>query len=301
VAPTDLSVLLTGESGTGKEVAARAIHETSGRRGRFQVVDCSSIPSSLAESTLFGHEKGSFTGAAHQDSPFVIAQGGTVFLDEIGDLPLEIQPKLLRALQEREIKSIGAKQYRKIDVRIIAATLHDLHTDVNDGRFRADLFHRLNQIEIRMPSLRERMEDIPTLVAKLFVEFGDADAVRRIDETSRRRLESYDWPGNVRELRNVLYAAFQLSHGGPIEIGELGTRRNRVAAAKTIRPSLERSYEEQSREHADAFDLPYFTALLRKTAGNVSEMARIAGVDRSTVRERIERLGLRKPDSKDRT
>jgi DNA-binding NtrC family response regulator len=301
VAPTNLSVLITGETGTGKELVARAVHEESARRGEFQVIDCSAIPASLAESALFGHEKGAFTGADKR-SPglFETANGGTVFLDEIGELPADVQPKLLRALQTREIRAVGAKQYRKIDVRVVAATLRDLHTEVNEGRFRADLFHRLNQVEIRMPALRERMEDIPDLVAKFFVEFGDANAVTRLDAASRERLKRHDWPGNVRELRNVIDVAFQLSHGGPLEIPELGLRRGRAAAAAggSVQPSLERPYEEQRQQHVDVFDLPYFTALLRKTGGNLSEMSRIAGVDRSTVRERLERLGLRKTEAK---
>jgi DNA-binding NtrC family response regulator len=297
VAPTALNVLITGETGTGKELVARAIHDASSRRGKFHVLDCSSIPPSLAESTLFGHEKGSFTGAAHQESPFVVAQGGTLFLDEIGELPIDIQPKLLRALQTKEIKSIGAKQYRKIDVRLVAATLRDLHTEVNEGRFRADLFHRLNQVEIRMPALRERMDDIPDLVAKFCSEFGDAQAVTRLDAVSRERLKRYDWPGNVRELRNVIEVAFELSHGGSIEVSELGPRRTRAATGATsLQPSLERPYEEQKKEQVEAFDRAYFTGLMRKTKANISEMARLAGTERSTVRDALKRLGLRKAE-----
>jgi DNA-binding NtrC family response regulator len=297
VAPTTLSVLITGETGTGKEVVARAIHDASGRKGEFVVVDCSSIPASLAESALFGHEKGSFTGAQHQESPFVTARGGTVFLDEIGELPLDIQPKLLRALQNKEIRSIGAKHYRPIEVRVLAATLRDLHTEVNEARFRADLFHRLNKVEIRMPALRERMDDIPDLVAKFFSEFGDLQAVTRLDSASRERLKRYDWPGNVRELHNVIEVAFELSHGGPIEIPELGLRRTRAAAGgAAVRPSLDRPYEDQRQQHIDAFDRAYLAALLRDKHGNLSEVARTTGLDRKTVRERLERVGLRKTE-----
>jgi DNA-binding NtrC family response regulator len=297
VAPTELSVLITGETGTGKELVAKAIHEASRRRdGPFVTIDCGAIPASLAESTLFGHEKGAFTGAtARQEGLFVTASGGTLFLDEIGELPAELQPKLLRALQAKEIRSVGAKSYRPIDVRVVAATLRDLHADVNEGRFRPDLFHRFNKVEVRMPPLRERLDDIPDMVAKFLAEFGDPSAVTRLDAPSQERLLHYDWPGNVRELRNVIEVAYELSQGGAIQIPELGSRRSRAAGGEgPVRPSLSRPYEEQRQEYVDAFDRAYFTALLRETKGNVSEVARKVGLDRSTVSERLERVGLRR-------
>ena len=301
VAPTELSVLITGETGTGKELVAKAIHEASRRReGPFVTIDCGAIPASLAESTLFGHEKGAFTGAtARQEGLFVTASGGTLFLDEIGELPAELQPKLLRALQAKEIRSVGAKSYRPIDVRVVAATLRDLHADVNDGRFRPDLFHRFNKVEVRMPPLRDRLDDIPDMVAKFLSEFGDPSAVTRLDAASQERLLRHDWPGNVRELRNVIEVAYELSQGGAIQIPELGTRRSRAAGGENpVRPSLSRPYEEQRQEYVDAFDRAYFTALLRETKGNVSEVARKVGLDRSTVSERLERVGLRRKDVK---
>jgi DNA-binding NtrC family response regulator len=298
VAPTELSVLITGETGTGKELVAKAIHAASRRKERpFVTIDCSSIPASLAESTLFGHEKGAFTGAtARQEGLFVTASGGTLFLDEIGELPAELQPKLLRALQAKEIRSVGARHYTPIDVRVVAATLRDLHTEVNEGRFRPDLFHRFNQVEVRMPPLRDRLDDIPDMVAKFFSEFGDPGAVTRIDAASQERLLRYDWPGNVRELRNVIEVAFELSQGGPIEIADLGSRRRRaIGGGEThFQAALSRPYRDQRQEHVDAFDLSYFTALLRETKGNLSEVARVAGLDPKTVRERLERVGLRK-------
>jgi DNA-binding NtrC family response regulator len=299
VAPTELSVLIMGETGTGKELVAKAIHEASRRKdGPFVTIDCSSIPASLAESTLFGHEKGAFTGAtARQEGLFVRAHRGTIFLDEIGELPAELQPKLLRALQAKEIRSIGARDYRPIDVRVVAATLRDLHAEVNEGRFRPDLFHRFNKVEVRMPPLRERLDDVPDMVAKFFSEFGDAGAVTRLDAASQERLLRYDWPGNVRELRNVIEVAFELSQGGPIEIPELGSRRSRAMDGEThVQPSLARPYKDQRQEHVDGFDLRYFTALLRETKGNLSEVARMAGLDPKTVRERLERVGLRKKE-----
>lgn len=294
VAPTNLNVLITGETGTGKEVAAKAIHDGSTRKtGPFIAINCGSIVGSLAESALFGHEKGAFTGAdKRHPGYFEMAHGGTIFLDELGELPLDMQPKFLRALQTKEIIAVGARQYRKVDVRIIAATNRDLHRDVNDGRFRADLFHRLNQVEIYLPPLRERLEDIPALVARFFVELGDADAVTRLDALSRERLQRYDWPGNVRELRSKIEVAYAFSQGGPIIIGELGSGRSR--APGTLQPSLDRPYEEQKKELTDAFDLAYFAALLRDKRGNLSEVARASGLDRKTVRERLERLRLRK-------
>jgi DNA-binding NtrC family response regulator len=298
VAPTELSVLITGETGTGKELVAKAIHEASRRSGGpFVTIDCSSIPASLAESTLFGHEKGAFTGAtARQEGLFVRANRGTLFLDEIGELPAELQPKLLRALQAKEIRSVGGRDYRPIDVRVVAATLRDLHTEVNEGRFRPDLFHRFNQVEVRMPPLRDRLDDVPDMVAKFLSEFGDAGAVTRLDAASQERLLRYDWPGNVRELRNVIEVAFELSQGGPIEIPELGSRRRRaMGGGEThFQAALSRPYRDQRQEHVDAFDLSYFTALLRETKGNLSEVARVAGLDPKTVRERLERVGLRK-------
>ncbi|MGH7296639.1 MAG: sigma 54-interacting transcriptional regulator, partial [Polyangiaceae bacterium] len=298
VAPTNLNVLITGETGTGKEVAARAIHTASAHAsGPFVAINCSSIPASLAESTLFGHEKGAFTGADRRaPGQFEAAHGGTLFLDELGELPSDIQPKFLRALQTKEILAVGAKQPRTVDVRLVAATNRDLHKDVNEGRFRADLFHRLNQVEIWMPPLRERMEDIPALVASFFAEFGDADAVTRLDALSRERLQRYDWPGNVRELRSKIEVAYAFSQGGLIEIGELGHGRTAAEAARAPQASLDRPYDEQKREHADAFDRAYFTQLLSKTKANVSEMARVAGTERSTVRDALKRLGLRKDE-----
>ncbi|MGH7297650.1 MAG: sigma 54-interacting transcriptional regulator [Polyangiaceae bacterium] len=296
LAPTKLNVLITGETGTGKELVARALHNASPRSSAsFVTIDCGSIPPQLAESVLFGHEKGAFTGADRRSAGlFENANGGTLFLDEIGELSLDIQPKLLRALQAREIRSVGGKEYRPIDVRVIAATLRDLHTEVNEGRFRPDLFHRLNTVEVRMPSLRDRLEDIPDMVARFLTEFGDPGAVTRMDEVSRGRLLRYDWPGNVRELHNVIEAAFELSHGGPIEIPELGSRRSRAAGSEApLRPSLSRPYEAQRKEHTDAFDRAYFSALLRETEGNVSEMARMVDMERSTVRDYLKRLGLR--------
>ncbi len=297
VAPTELSVLITGETGTGKQLVARAIHEASARRANpFMTIDCATITASLAESVLFGHEKGAFTGAiSKQVSPFVEARGGTVFLDEIGDLPPELQPKLLRALQEREIRSVGSTRYQPIDVRIIAATWHDLHEDVNGGHFRADLLHRFKQVHVHVPPLRERREDIPDLVAQLLSGLGDPSAVTRLDSQSRDRLLRHDWPGNVRELRNVIEVAYALSNGGPILVGEQSAKRTKGSTPF----SLDRPYEEQEREHleaVEAFRVAYFSALYGAAKGSISEMSRMSGLARSTVREHVKRLGLRGSD-----
>ena len=216
-APTDLTVLVTGETGTGKELVAQAIHEASSRAHKpFVVVDCGAIPATLAESALFGHERGSFTGAVDKRiSPFVEADGGTIFLDELGELPLDVQPKLLRALAEQRIKSVGSNSYRPVNVRVIAATRRDLVREVNAGTFRSDLYFRVAQLKVELPSLRQRLEDIPVLVRRMIEDLGDKDSYGRITNDSLERLMRHDWPGNVRELRNVVAVALAFTKEGP--------------------------------------------------------------------------------------
>src|SRR5207237_1190689 len=203
-APTELTCLITGETGSGKELVAQAIHMGSARANKpFVVVDCGAIPATLAESALFGHERGAFTGAVDKRiSPFVEADGGTIFLDELGELPVDVQPKLLRALAEQRIKSVGSNSYRPVNVRVIAATRRDLVREVNAGTFRSDLYFRVAQLRIELPALRERTEDIPALVRKMITDLGDPTAYSRITNDSLERLMRHDWPGNVRELRN---------------------------------------------------------------------------------------------------
>jgi transcriptional regulator with GAF, ATPase, and Fis domain len=217
VAPTNATVLLLGETGVGKEVLAQAIHRASPRRGQAMVrVNCAAIPTTLIESEMFGHERGAFTGAlSRQIGRFELADGSTLFLDEIGDMPLEVQVKLLRVLEERTIERLGSNRSLKIDVRIIAATNRELQQAVKDGSFRRDLFYRLNVFPIRIPPLRERVSEIPALAWKFIDELSPRIG-RRIESISReslRELERYSWPGNIRELRNVIERAMIVAKG----------------------------------------------------------------------------------------
>jgi formate hydrogenlyase transcriptional activator len=224
VAPTDATVLITGESGTGKELTARAIHERSHRAARpFIRVNCAAIPPSLIASELFGYEKGAFTGAAQRHlGRFERADRGTIFLDEIGDIPAETQVALLRVLQEREFERVGGTHSVPIDVRVLAATNRDLRAAVAAGEFRADLYYRLNVFPIHMPALRDRIDDIPSLVEHLIARCATkiGKNVRRVDDDSLERLVTYDWPGNIRELQNVLERAVILCEGETARIEE---------------------------------------------------------------------------------
>jgi formate hydrogenlyase transcriptional activator len=240
-------VLIVGETGTGKELIARAIHDRSPRRARPLVkVNCAAISAGLVESELFGHVKGAFTGAlAARSGRFELADGGTIFLDEIGELPLETQVKLLRVLQEHEFEPVGSSQSRRVDVRVIAATNRDLERAVAEGRFRSDLFYRINVLPIRVPALRDRREDIPLLTHFLVERFG-REMGKRLEGISRRsmeRLMAYDWPGNVRELQNVIERAAVLATGPVLELGDdalvpaAAHRQSPPAAARAERPA----------------------------------------------------------------
>jgi DNA-binding NtrC family response regulator len=296
VAPHDLSVLVTGETGTGKELVAEAIHKASRREsGPFIVIDCTTIPAALAESRLFGHEKGSFTGAvSRQISPFIEATGGTLFFDELGELPLEVQPKLLRALEARQIQSLGSNRYQPIDVRIVAATRRNMHEEINAKRFRDDLYHRFAQVIIHVPPLRERTEDIPYLLARFLADVGDPDAIARIDQPSLDRLLRHDWTGNVRELRNVILTAHAVSNGGPMEVTDFLDRRRGLGEIMLAdRASSTRSFSARKSEVLEVFEREFFGELHRNARGNVSEMARVSGLSRPTVRQYLARYGLR--------
>ena len=221
-ANSQLPVLLLGESGTGKEVVARAIHNVN-PRGQFVPIDCGSLVGTLMESELFGHAKGAFSGAVENKRGLVeLADGGTAFFDEIGDLPLEMQVKLLRLIQEREFRAVGSLQWRKVDLRIIAATHRNLQEEVGAGRFRLDLFYRLNVFSLRLPPLRQRKEDIPLLVSH-FLRAGEMSGLQRI-EPSRELFETfdaYDWPGNIRELKHCIDRLNALHSEGALEMGDL--------------------------------------------------------------------------------
>src|SRR5580692_10432932 len=217
VAPVNSAVLIQGETGTGKEVIAQAIHEASPRsRNRFVAVNCAAIPSALLESELFGHERGAFTGAVAQTTGrFQAADRGTLFLDEIGDLPLELQPKLLRALQEKQIERLGGGRTFQVDVRVVAATNQDLWAMVQEKKFRADLYYRLNVFPIMLPPLRERGDDIPLLIEHFVEKFArrQGKSIAEIPDEVMESLRHYDWPGNIRELQNVIERAVIMTTG----------------------------------------------------------------------------------------
>jgi DNA-binding NtrC family response regulator len=276
---TDLTVLLEGETGTGKGKAAEAIHRASARRDKpFLVVDCGAIPANLLESELFGHERGAFTGAAGlRIGAFEEASGGTIFLDEIGELPQDLQPKLLRVLESKEIRRVGSNTHKRVDVRVIAATNRDLRSEVNNARFRSDLYFRLAVVRISLPSLRQRPEDIPQLVDEILKNAGahgpEADALRTPEFF--QTLQRSAWPGNVRELRNYIERClvFQDALPAPDGSAPAGTARS-----TQIDASL--PYQEARRRAIDDFERSYLEALLRLHQGKVSSAASAADVDR---------------------
>ena len=243
VAPSDATVLIQGESGTGKELVARAIHQHSPRKdGPFVVINCSAYPATLLESELFGHEKGAFTGALRQKAGrFEQAHGGTVFLDEVGDIPLPAQVKLLRVLQTRKFERVGGEQTLTVDVRVLAATHKDLVQEVKNGNFREDLFYRLNVIPIKLPPLRERKNDIPLLVEhflKLFAAARSKD-IQGLSSEALRVLLNYSWPGNVRELENTIEHAVVLAKAGQVEAWDLPAAIQSSFAGSLAHPGTE--------------------------------------------------------------
>jgi PAS domain S-box-containing protein len=291
VAPTDSTVLITGETGTGKELAARAIHKRSGRaRNVFVAVNCAAIPASLIASELFGHEKGAFTGATQRRiGRFEVAEGGTIFLDEVGDLPAETQIALLRVLQERELERVGSTHAVPVDVRVIAATNRDLQAAIDAGSFRSDLFYRLNVFPIRMPSLRERVEDIPLLVAYLAQRYGSkmGKKISGIDKRTVGLFQTYHWPGNVRELQNVVERAMILCEGETLAVDEnwLALRSHRPAPSGVALSSLA-DREKEMIENA----LTESRGLVSGPRGAAASL----GIPRSTLESRIKSLNINK-------
>ncbi|MGE3671013.1 MAG: sigma 54-interacting transcriptional regulator, partial [Polyangiaceae bacterium] len=295
-APTDVPVLLLGESGTGKELAARAVHAASPRaEGPFEVVDCGGLPPTLIESELFGHEKGAFTHAiSARAGAFERANGGTLFLDELGELPLEVQPKLLRALGEGEIRRVGGARRQHVDVRIVAATNRDLRSEVNRGTFRTDLYYRIAVMEVRMPPLRDRSEDIPQLARELMERIVLDRKIPTLIVPSAEllvELQKQRWAGNVRELRNYLEQLAVLQVPPPLR--EANTTTDDGSAFNDL---LERPWREAKQELVERFERQYLEAALQASDGNVAQAARHAGVDRGTLFRSIRRLGLRGDD-----
>jgi DNA-binding NtrC family response regulator len=290
VAPTDITVLLQGETGTGKEVAARAIHDQSRRSGKpFVVFDCGAVLPNLIESELFGHEKGAFTDAVKaRQGAFELADGGTLFLDEIGELALALQPKLLRALDQREIRRVGAEQIIKTDVRVIAATNRDLEAEVKAGKFREDLYYRLTAVGVFLPPLRKRRDDIDKiathLLAGISIEMG-----RQIDGLSSDAAEvlsQQPWSGNVRELRNVLIRAAALSLGSRIEVKDL------FLAPKKKFDTYE-TYEGLRGKTLEEIEKAAIHATLKAADNNKTEAAKLLGIAYSTLYEKMKKYGMR--------
>jgi DNA-binding NtrC family response regulator len=279
---SEANALIVGESGTGKELIARALHFDGRRReGPFTAVDCAAIPQTLMESELFGHVRGAFTGAhADRAGLFGRADGGTIFLDEIGELPPDVQGVLLRALEERRIRPVGSSEHRPVDVRIVAATNRDLEREAAEGRFRRDLFYRLNVVMIRVPPLRERKEDLPELVRHFLARQGRGSVV--LSPAAREALERYDWPGNVRELKHALERSLVLARGERIDAGDL-PEVVRAAAGERPEGSTATLRELEGRALRE---------LLSRHRGNTAAVARALGIDRSSVYRKARRHGI---------
>jgi DNA-binding NtrC family response regulator len=297
VAAATSNILVLGESGTGKELVARAIHQYSSRAAApFVPVNCAAIPKDLVESELFGHVRGAFTGAqSSRAGLFESADRGTIFLDEVGDLPLAAQVKLLRTLQEGEVKRVGSDETRVVDVRVVAATNVDLKAKADRGEFRHDLYYRLNVIAIHLPPLREREGDVLLLathfLAKLALRMNRPP--KPLSEAAEQALLAYPWPGNVRELEHAIEHAFVLSRGESIVPGDLPFRRERALepAPREIAGDLASlPYAEAKREALQRFDAAYVEALLAKAGGNLSTAARFAGLDRSNFRRIVRKV-----------
>ena len=295
VAETDLSVMIRGESGTGKELVAQALHSTSSRCSRpFVAVNCAAINRELVESELFGHEKGAFTGADRRRiGRFEAADGGTIFLDEIGDMAPETQAKVLRVLEERRLERVGSAQSIEVDVRVVCATHRDLEEEIKAGRFREDLYYRLNVVEIQLPPLRERIEDFAALSGRFLSQVAlrlDREK-KTLGSAAMARLARHGWPGNVRELRNVLERAAVLS-AGP-EIGEedlqLAPSSDEVLQST---PDLELPFADAKRQTVESFERQYLSQALREHGGNVSRTATAIGMVRQSLQQKIRELGL---------
>jgi len=310
IAPTGVTVIIEGETGTGKEVIARTIHEQSRRADMpFVVFDCGAVPENLIESELFGHEKGSFTGATMtRDGLFEVAQGGSIFLDELGELSLDLQPKLLRALEQREIKRVGSNTPIKVDVRVIAATNRNLEEEVKNGTFREDLFYRLSVVRIILPPLRDRIGDLP-LLAKHFLNTGgfnkDFEGNQRVKGISRDALDAmmnYQWPGNIRELLNIVERACAYAEGEyiqqedlPEHISGVKILRKRLARSEAdakVDRALQKPFKEAKEEWVSEFERDYIANLLSKNDNNISHAAREASIDRKYFRKLMKKYEL---------
>ncbi len=301
IAPSGATVVVEGETGTGKEVVSQTIHDLSPRaEGPMMVFDCGAVPQNLIESELFGHEKGSFTGAIMtRQGIFEMAHGGTLLLDELGELSLDLQPKLLRALEHREIRRVGSSKAIRVDVRVIAATNRDLEEEVRSGRFRQDLFYRLSVVRVHIPSLRERPEDIP-LLADHFLKThafnrnpGNSLKVEGISQQALELMTAYQWPGNVRELLNVIERAVSFCDGPTVEVVDLPEQlQSSVQMVATGTQSAEATFKEAKERWVSSFERDYILKLLSKNGGNISHAAREASIDRKYFRKLMRKHGI---------
>ncbi len=296
VAETDLSVMIRGESGTGKELVAQALHTTSSRRAHpFVAVNCAAINRELVESELFGHEKGAFTGADRRRiGRFESAEGGTIFLDEIGDMSLETQAKVLRVLEERKLERVGGAETIEVDVRVVSATHRDLEEDIQTGKFREDLYYRLKVVEIDLPPLRERIEDFPALADRFLGQVAtrlDREK-KELGSAALARLARHSWPGNVRELRNVLERAAVLAMDSEISEADLQLESAADVVPPTV-PGLELSFSDAKKQTVETFERQYLSEALRENEGNVSRTAGAIGMVRQSLQQKIRELGLK--------
>ncbi len=296
IAPTDATVLIEGETGTGKDMIARTLHQLSPRGDKpFIVVDCGAVAGTLIESELFGHEKGAFTGAtASRQGAFELASGGTVFLDELGELSLDLQPKLLRVLEQRELRRVGGTKTIKVDLRVIAATRKDLRSEVEKGKFREDLFFRLNVVPITAPSLRERREDIPLLIDHMLAKLAPESGSPQLSDATRGALMAHDWPGNVRELRNVIERALALGTDPGMLVAPLPPEL--AGKSVQLRDALEFeagvSFRESKERWNELFERRYLSWLIKRAEGNISKAARDADMDRKYLHKLLRKYGI---------
>jgi DNA-binding NtrC family response regulator len=297
VAETDLTVLVRGESGTGKELVAEALHGASPRRARpFVAVNCAAISRQLVESELFGHEKGAFTGAdARRSGRFEAAHGGTIFLDEIGDMPLETQAKILRVLETRVLERLGSAKSVTVDVRVVAATHRDLEADVAAGRFRQDLYYRLRVVEAALPPLRERLSDVPLLAERFLGRIAErlGRPAKTLTDAALGRLVRHGWPGNVRELKNVLERAAVLAPGSAIDEADLDLGGARPPSFGGVCPPTSIPFAEAKRRFVADFERAYLAEALRQNDGNVSRTAEAIGMVRQSLQQKLRELDIR--------
>lgn len=303
-ARTDTTVLVLGESGTGKELLAHFLHAESDRAGRpFIPLDCTTIPENLVESELFGHAKGAFTGATRDKvGLFLVADGGTLFLDEVGELPLPIQSKLLRSLQERQIRPVGSSKFQEVDVRLVCATNRDLQADVDAGKFREDLFYRLDVVRVLVPPLRDRVGDVSILAESFranFVAKNPTCRIQGIASDAQEALAAFRWPGNVRQLANAIERACALGQGHLIQMDDLSdeiTGRGTALQVTSGSGMSKETFKQMKTRRVAAMECAYLVELLKKHHGNVTHSADAAGMTRSAFQKLMQRYGIKSRD-----